>query len=127
MGGSNWTAAGRGELDGAGTRTVAAVGSAGEVRKMLAQRAKIVLACADGVPNKDIAADLHVHPTTVTKWRTRFVKLRLDGLLDQDRPGRPPSITVDQVEDVVVATLEQTPRNATQWSRTSMAQTVRVE
>jgi transposase len=89
---------------------------------MLAQRAKIVLACADGVPNKDIAANLHVHPSTVTKWRTRFVKLRLDGLLDEERPGRPPSITVDQVEDVIVATLEQTPRNATHWSRTSMAQ-----
>jgi transposase len=90
--------------------------------QMLAQRAKIVLACADGVPNKDIAANLHVHPSTVTKWRTRFVKLRLDGLLDEERPGRPPSITVDQVEDVIVATLEQTPRNATHWSRTSMAQ-----
>jgi len=58
----------------------------------------------------------------VGKWRARFVELRLDGLLDEPRSGRPPVVTLDQVEDVVVATLESTPANATHWSRTKMAE-----
>jgi transposase len=87
----------------------------------LAQRCKIVLACAEGTPNTQVAAKLGVHPDTVSKWRNRFISQRLDGLIDEDRPGRPPSITVEQVEAVVVATLEETPRNATPWSRKQMA------
>jgi transposase len=88
----------------------------------LALRSRIVLGCASGLSNKEVAQREGVSTPTVGKWRARFCELRLDGLGDDPRPGRPPSITADQVEDVVVATLESTPANATHWSRASMAE-----
>lgn len=88
----------------------------------LASRARIVLACGEGLSNTDVAARLGVSAHTVARWRGRFIDRRLAGLADEPRPGRPASITLDQVEDVVVATLEQLPRNATHWSRASMAE-----
>jgi transposase len=88
----------------------------------LALRSKIVLACARGLDNTTVATQLGCAAATVGKWRGRFVEHRLDGLTDEQRPGRPASITAEQVEDVVVATLESTPANATHWSRTKMAE-----
>jgi transposase len=88
----------------------------------LALRSRIVLQCAEGRSNKDVASACGVTAATVGKWRGRFSELRLDGLCDEPRPGRPATITSEQVEGVLVATLESTPENATHWSRAKMAE-----
>ena len=87
----------------------------------LALRARIVLACAEGITNGEVAARLKVNRTTVGKWRGRFIEEGLDGLFDEDRPGAPRTVTDDMVEAVVVKTLEETPADATHWSTRSMA------
>jgi transposase len=87
----------------------------------LALRSKIVLACADGLDNKQVAARRGVVPATVGKWRARFVEKRLNGLFDEPRPGAPRTISDEQIESVIVATLERAPTDATHWSRASMA------
>src|ERR1700740_931142 len=86
----------------------------------LALRAKIVLTCAEGNSNKKRAALLGCAEKTVGKWRARFIRMRLDGLVDEPRPGREPTITDEQVEKIVIDTLEETPDNATHWHRASM-------
>jgi transposase len=88
----------------------------------LALRCRIVLAAAEGRRSKDIAAELGCDPDTVGKWRGRFAARGLDGLHDEPRPGKPRSISDDDVERVIVKTLEEKPRDATHWSTRSMAQ-----
>ncbi len=88
----------------------------------LAQRARIILACAEGKSNNQIADRIGLNPHTVGKWRTRFAAKRLEGLLDEPRVGAPRKITDADVERVLILTLESTPRDATHWSTRSMAE-----
>jgi len=87
----------------------------------VAQRARIVLRCATGQSNQAVAREIGVNRLTVGRWRRRFVTKRLDGLLDEPRPGAPRKITDAAVERVVRLTLETTPRDATHWSTRAMA------
>jgi transposase len=87
----------------------------------LARRARIILKCAEGADNKTVAQKLRVTPQMVGKWRARFVAERGEGLHDEPRPGAPRHVADAQVEEVIVRTLEQTPRAATHWSTRSMA------
>lgn len=90
----------------------------------MAMRARIVMACAEGDTNRAVAEKLGVSQAMVGKWRRRFVEHRLDGLFDEQRPGAPRTITDDQVEKVIVKTLEEKPEDATHWSTRGMAKEV---
>jgi len=87
----------------------------------LAQRARLILSCAAGQLNHAVAQQQRVTPQTVSKWRQRFLRQRLDGLLDEPRPGAPRRITDAHVEHVVTRTLEMRPPDATHWSSRAMA------
>jgi transposase len=87
----------------------------------LALRARIVLACADGMDNKTVAAKQRVTQQTVSKWRARFVIHRVDGLLDAPRPGAPRTIDDARVDALIAKTLESVPVGATHWSTRTMA------
>jgi transposase len=88
----------------------------------LALRCRIVLAAAEGQSSSAIAEEFGCHLSTVGKWRGRFARRGFDGLHDEPRPGKPRSISDEDVERVIVKTLEQQPSNATHWSTRSMAQ-----
>src|SRR3569833_2253410 len=88
----------------------------------LALRSRIVLRCADGGSNSEVADEFGVKRHTVAKWRSRFVSDGLEGLSDEPRPGAPRTITDERVEAVIVKTLEQSPPDQdTHWSTRSMA------
>lgn len=94
------------------------------VARSLSERCRMILLCADGLTSKAVAETLGVHEHTVGKWRRRFLADRVDGLLDEPRPGRPRSVEDDQVAEVVERTLYSTPSDATHWSIRSMAKEV---
>jgi transposase len=87
----------------------------------LALRCRIVLACGEGLSNVEAGRQLGVHAATVGKWRRRFATRRLEGLVDEPRPGAPRTITDEQVEQVITKTLEETPADAIHWSTRAMA------
>ena len=103
----------RSELEGLARRRKTA--------QAMAMRARIVLACADGLESKQVAATLDVNQGTVGKWRRRFAEHRLDGLYDESRPGAPRTIDDARIEAVVVTTLESVPEDATHWSSRGLA------
>src|SRR5437660_5302621 len=88
---------------------------------LLARRARVVLACGEGLDNKTVARKVRASLGMVGKWRARFVQARLEGLYDEPRPGAPRQISDAQVEQVVVQTLESTPRGETHWSTRGLA------
>jgi transposase len=90
----------------------------------MAMRARIVLHCDTGVSNQAVAEKLQVTGATVGTWRERFIERRLEGLLDEPRPGAPRSITDTKVEAVITQTLETMPANSTHWSTRLMADKV---
>lgn len=92
--------------------------------RQMAFRARIILRCADGGSDTEVAAALRANRNTVGKWRGRFIAQRLDGLHDEPRPGAPRSIGDDEVEAIITKTLEATPKGRTHWSTRSMAKSV---
>jgi transposase len=89
---------------------------------LLARRARVVLACGEGLDNHAVAKKLRCSPGMVSKWRNRFLKRRLEGLYDEPRPGAPRRIGDDQIEKVIIQTLESTPRGQTHWSTRGLAE-----
>jgi transposase len=113
------------ELSESERETLQGLARRAKTAQALALRARIVLACAEGLSNSEVSRELGVSLPTVGKWRKRFVTGRLDGLSDEPRPGAPRKVTDAQVEAVLVKTLEEAPANHdSHWSTRSMAKAV---
>ena len=111
-------------LDAAETEQLQAWARRRKTSQALALRSRIILACSGAVQNKEVAENLGITQQTVSKWRARFVSMRLDGLVDAPRSGKPRTIEDKQVDDLITRTLESVPRDATHWSTRSMAKTM---
>src|SRR5215470_13839305 len=92
-------------------------------QSVLARRARVVLACAEGLDNQAVAKKLRCSKGMIGKWRARFIESRLEGLYDEPRPGAPRQVSDEQVERIVIQTLESTPRGQTHWSTRGLAKT----
>jgi transposase len=111
-------------LSEAERRELQSLARAHKTGQAMARRARIVLAATAGLENKAIGAEVGADANTVSKWRRRFAAHRLDGLLDEPRPGTPRTISDDAVADTIRLTLETTPPGPTHWSLRSMARAV---
>ena len=92
----------------------------------LALRSRIVLACAQGADNGEVARRYRVTRQTVGKWRGRFLEQRLGGLLDEPRPGAPRKLDDARIEQLIATTLNERPRQATHWSTRLLAKQIGV-
>jgi len=92
----------------------------------LALRARIILACAQGHNNSEVARSCRVIRQTVGKWRSRFLERRLDGLLDEPRPGAPRKLDDARIEQLIATTLNERPREATHWSTRLLAKKLKL-
>ena len=111
-------------LDEAEKRELTALTRKHGAPQAIAERARIVLAAASGLKNKEIAERLGVCSHTVGTWRNRFAERRLDGLYDEPRPGAPRKIGDDEIAFTIRKTLETRPKGATHWSLRSMAKEI---
>ena len=114
------------ELDAAERETLERFVRRPKTAQQLATRSRVILLCADGHSNREVARRMRVHETTVCKWRRRFLDKRLDGLLDEPRLGAPRKVSDETVERIVAMTLESTPSDSTHWSTRDLAKRIGV-
>jgi transposase len=112
------------ELDEAERQALTSLTRKHGAPQSVAVRARIVLAAASGLTNKEIAAKLDVCAHTAGLWRNRFARDGMDGLYDEPRPGAPRQIGDDEIAATVRKTLETRPEGATHWSLRTMAKAV---
>ena len=111
-------------LDDAELRELSSLTRKHGAPQALAERARIILAAANGLNNKEIAAKVGVCAATAGTWRNRFADRRMDGLYDEPRPGAPREIGDDEIASTIRKTLETVPKGATHWSLRTMGREI---